>query len=113
VSTKKPILSKTLVKAFAGYMLVEFGFKADGTVEEAKKAFANLVSAGSFPQRVWNRLPQLQKQFSSRAPSPNPAGKDDEMEQFAESLLIPVGSDAAIEVPTRHRGIHPGTTHGV
>jgi len=46
VSTKKPILSKTLVKEFAGYMLVEFGFKA---VKKARKAFANLVSAGSFP----------------------------------------------------------------
>jgi len=36
------------------------------------------------------------------------------MGQFGKSLRIPVGSDAApIEVPTRHRGIHPGTTHGV
>jgi len=89
-------------------LAVEFGFKADGTVEEARRAFANLVSAGSFPQRVWTRLAQLQEQYSSRAPSPNPAGKNDEMGQFAETLRIPVGSDAApIKVPTRHRGIHP------
>jgi len=48
-------------------LAVEFGFKADGTVEEARRAFANLVSAGSFPQRVWTRLAQLQDQYSSRA----------------------------------------------
>jgi len=36
------------------------------------------------------------------------------MGQFAESLRIPVGSFAVpIEVPTRLRGIYPGTTHGV
>jgi len=35
VSTKKPNLTETLVKEFAGYMLVEFGFKA---VEKARKA---------------------------------------------------------------------------
>jgi len=46
-------------------LAVEFGIKADGTDEEARKAFANLVSAGSFPQRVWNRLAQLQEQYSS------------------------------------------------
>jgi len=32
-------------------LAVEFGFKADGTVEAVRNSFANLVSAGSFPQR--------------------------------------------------------------
>ncbi|XP_043064078.1 uncharacterized protein LOC122320067 [Drosophila ficusphila] len=92
----------------------EFGFKADGTVEETRKAFANLVNSGSFPQRVWNRLAELQELYSSRAPSPVPSWKKDETDQFTESLRVPIVPDPApVEIPGRHRGVHPGTSQGL
>jgi len=37
-------------------LALEFGFSADGTVAETQKAFATLVSTGSFPKSAWKRL---------------------------------------------------------
>jgi len=97
-------------------LALEFGSSADGNVGETQKAFATLVSTGSFPKSAWKRLAQLQEQYRSKAASPNRLGDDKGFMSGAKTTLVSQG-----QIPhfadntspgrlTSHRGVHPDTS---
>jgi len=97
-------------------LALEFGFSADGTEAETQKAFATLVSTGSFPKSVWERLAQLQEQYSSEAATLNPLGDDTgfmpgaKMTQVSQSQVPHFAGYTSPGRLTSHRGVHPDTS---
>jgi len=50
----------------------KLGFSAEGVVDDLRRNFVTLVRDSEQTQEVWARLADLARQFTSRAPSPEP-----------------------------------------
>ncbi|KAH8351027.1 hypothetical protein KR084_004972, partial [Drosophila pseudotakahashii] len=64
------------VKAELLAFAAEFGFSAEGVVDDLRRNFVILVRDSEQTQEVWARLADLGRRYSSRAPSPAPLGED-------------------------------------